>query len=418
MYKKTDLNNGVRLITERIEHVKSVSVGIWVNVGSRHEEISEGGISHLIEHMIFKGTRRRDALQIAKEIDQVGGMSNAFTSKEFTCFHAKVMSDHLPLVTDLLTDIFLESLFDPEDLERERQVILQEIKMVEDTPDEMIHVLFSKNLWPGEPVGRPVMGTFETVGNMGREQITQYLARNYLPPRILIAAAGDLSHEALVDLMGPAFEALPQNNSRNHQSEPKSATGINLTSKDLEQLHLCLGTRFPSIMSEKRFAAAVLNVILGGNMSSRLFQEIREKRGLAYAVYSFFTAYVDMGQFGVYAGVEPEQTVDTIRLIIAELNKIRKGDIESSEIHAAREHLKGSIILGSESVDNRMTRLAKNEFTYGRYIDFDEVLRQIASVTIDEVVELAQTHLKPENLSLSLLGPLAEADLPGDLLSS
>jgi predicted Zn-dependent peptidase len=417
VYKKTELKNGVRFVTERIEHVKSVSVGIWVNVGSRHEEEFEGGISHFIEHMIFKGTRRRNALQIAKEIDQVGGMSNAFTSKEFTCFHAKVMSDHLPLVTDLLTDIFLESVFNPEDLERERQVILQEIKMVEDTPDEMIHILFSKNLWPGDPVGRPVMGNFETVSAVGREQIKAYLERNYLPHRILIAAAGDLSHEALVDLMGPAFESLPTQNTKNNLPEPESATGIKLTSKDLEQLHLCLGTRFPNILSEKRFAAAVLNVILGGNMSSRLFQEIREKRGLAYAVYSFFTAYLDIGQFGVYAGVDPEHTIETTRLIMIELDKIRKGEIEAGELRASKEHLKGSIILGSESVDNRMTRLAKNEFTYSRYIDFDEVLDKVESVTLDQVVDLARTYLQPEDLCLSLLGPLAENDLPDHLLS-
>jgi predicted Zn-dependent peptidase len=327
------------------------------------------------------------------------------------------MSDHLPLVTDLLTDIFLESVFNPEDLERERQVILQEIKMVEDTPDEMIHILFSKNLWPGDPVGRPVMGNFETVSAVGREQIKAYLERNYLPHRILIAAAGDLSHEALVDLMGPAFESLPTQNTRNNLPEPESATGIKLTSKDLEQLHLCLGTRFPNILSEKRFAAAVLNVILGGNMSSRLFQEIREKRGLAYAVYSFFTAYLDIGQFGVYAGVDPEHTIETTRLIMIELDKIRKGEIEAGELRASKEHLKGSIILGSESVDNRMTRLAKNEFTYSRYIDFDEVLDKVESVTLDQVVDLARTYLQPEDLCLSLLGPLAENDLPDHLLS-
>ena len=417
MFNKSELANGVRLITERIEHVKSVSVGIWVNVGSRDEEAREGGISHLIEHMIFKGTARRTALQIAKEIDQVGGMSNAFTSKEFTCFHAKVMSDHLPLVTDLLADIFLGSLFDPEDLERERQVILQEIRMVEDTPDEMVHVLFSQNLWPGNPLGRPVMGTVETVGSMSRADIHQYLDRTYLSPRIVIAAAGDVDHQNLCDLIGGAFEGLPPAMEDRSASAPQTIPGINVTRKDLEQVHLCLGTDFPSIMEERRFAAALLNIMLGGNMSSRLFQEIREKRGLAYSVYSFYSAYIDSGLLGVYAGVEPKQTVETIRLIRSELEGVQAGRLEASELSAAQEHLKGSIILGSESVDNRMTRLAKNEITYRRNIEFDEVLEKVNQVTLDDVVQLAKEFFSPENLSLTVLGRIDEDDLPADLLT-
>ncbi|MEW5721623.1 MAG: pitrilysin family protein [Thermodesulfobacteriota bacterium] len=417
MYRRTDLSNRLRLVTERLDHVKSVSVGIWVNVGSRDELEGEDGISHFIEHMIFKGTERRTALQIAKEIDQVGGMSNAFTSKEFTCFHAKVMSDHLPLVTDLLTDIFLSSRFDPEDLDRERQVILQEIRMVEDTPDELVHVLFSRNLWPGDPVGRPVMGTYESVNDISREDIRRYLARAYLAPKIVIAAAGDLEHQALVDLMGPAFADLPPAQADRTGQAPRAAAGKNLTLKNLEQEHLCLGAEFPGVLDEKRYAAALLNIVLGGNMSSRLFQEIRENRGLAYSVYSFFSAYLDTGMLGVYAGVEPRQTVETTRLILAELARLREGDLDGPELKAAQEHLKGSIILGSESVDNRMTRLAKNEITYGRCIEFDEVLARVDQVTVDEVVALAREYLRPEKISLTLLGPLEDKDLPAGLLS-
>jgi predicted Zn-dependent peptidase len=405
----------LRIVTERMPHVKSVSVGIWVNVGSRDERPGEEGISHLIEHMIFKGTTRRSALAIAKEIDQVGGMSNAFTSKEFTCFHAKVMSNHLSLVSDLLSDIFLESLFAAEELEKERQVILQEIHMVEDTPDELVHVLFSNHLWPDHPVGRPVMGTLESVSTISRDDIRAYLARAYLGPKIVVAAAGDVDHDALVDLMGPALAALPQGPLPQPAPPPKAATGRHLVSKSLEQTHLCLGTVFPGVLDEKRYAAALLNVILGGNMSSRLFQEIREKRGLAYSVYSFFSAYMDTGMLGVYAGVEPHQAAETIRLVAEELAKFRRGELAQTELRDAQEHLKGSIILGSESVDNRMTRLAKNEITYHRPIDFDEVLAAVERVTVDEVVALAGQYLKPENLCLTALGPGAETlaeDLP------
>ena len=417
MYRKTDLDNRLRIVTEKIEHVKSVSVGIWVNIGSRDEREGEEGISHLIEHMIFKGTARRSALEIAKEIDQVGGMSNAFTSKEFTCFHAKVMGDHLPMVTDLLTDIFLESLFDPEDLERERQVILQEIRMVEDTPDELVHVMFSENLWPGQPVGKPVMGTMESVSAISRDDIQRYLERTYQPPKIVVAAAGDVDHDRVVELISPAFSALPQGTLAEPGAAPKVVTGMNIVTKDLEQEHICLGTVFPGIMDDKRYAAAILNVILGGNMSSRLFQEIREKRGLAYAVYSFFSAYADTGMLGIYAGVDPRQAAETVRLVAAELEKFRRGQLDAAELKAAQEHLKGSIVLGSESVDNRMTRLAKNEITYKRNIDFDEVIEAVDKVTMDEVVALANEFLQPESLSLTALGPLEESGLSRDLLS-
>ena len=417
MPEKTDLDNSLRIVTERIEHVKSASVGIWVNIGSRDEDDSEAGISHFIEHMIFKGTAKRNALQIAKEIDQIGGMSNAFTSKEFTCFHAKVMSDHLPIVTDLLTDIFLNSHFNHDDLERERQVILQEIKMVEDTPDELVHILFSKNLWPGDPVGRPVMGSFETVSSIGQKEIRNYLDRTYQAPKIVISAAGDLDHQAVVDLMGPAFSSLPQAKLNNLDRTPNAGTGLKIFPKELEQVHLCLGTIFPSVLDESRYAAALLNIILGGNMSSRLFQEIREKRGLAYSVYSFFSAYLDTGMLGIYAGVEPGKAVQTTSLILAELAKLRRGDLDSQELRAAQEHLKGSIILGSESVDNRMTRLAKNEITYNRHIEFDEILDAVKKVTVDQVVDIAREYMDPEKLSGTFLGPLGQEHIPANILT-
>jgi predicted Zn-dependent peptidase len=350
------------------------------------------------------------------EIDQIGGMSNAFTSKEFTCFHARVMSDHLPIITDLLTDIFLNSIFDEEDLERERQVILQEIRMVEDTPDELVHVLFSEHCWPGTALGRPIMGTAETVSSTGRRDIRRYLDRTYLTPRIVISAAGDLEHDRFVELIASSFSRLPEGRAPKPDGPPRVHPGLNVVSKNLEQVHICLGAAFPSALDDDRYAAALLNVILGGNMSSRLFQEIRENRGLAYSVYSYLSAYLDTGVLGVYAGVDPGNTVVTTRLILAELNRLRGGDLSREELKAAQEHLKGSIILASESTDNRMTRLAKNIITYGRYIDFDEVITAVAGVTVEQVVELSRRYLQPDRLAMTVLGPLDSKDVPDGIL--
>ena len=257
MYKKTTFPNGVRIITERVPYVKSVSVGIWVNIGSRDETEAEAGLSHFLEHMIFKGTEQRDALCIAKEIDQVGGMANAFTGKEYTCFHAKVMSDRLPQITDLLIDIFLNSVFESRDIDRERHVILQEIGMTEDTPDEHIHVLFGQHFWPGAALGRSILGTVESIQSIDREALKRHQKKHYVPPKIVIAAVGDLEHEAFVDLVEPTFAALSQANSQSLREPPPIKSGITVASKDLEQEHLCLGSNFPTALDKRRYAAAV-----------------------------------------------------------------------------------------------------------------------------------------------------------------
>jgi predicted Zn-dependent peptidase len=417
VYNITTYDNDLRVVTERIDLFKSVSVGIWVNVGSRDESLSEAGISHLIEHMIFKGTARRTAWDIAKEIDQVGGIINAFTGKEFTCFYAKVMGDHLPLVADLLTDIFLSSNFDPLELERERQVILQEIRMLEDTPDELVHSLFAENLWPGQSVGRPIMGTAASVAGFDRDRVHGYLKRHYQPHKMVVAAAGLLDHQELVDLLGPAFAALTAGDGAVHDRPPVPSPGLRVSARDLEQAHFCLGGPFPSMLDQRRFAATVLNIILGGNMSSRLFQEIREKRGLAYSVYSFYTPFLNSGMIGVYAGVEPGRLVETAALVLEQIAQLRGGRVGPAELRSAKEHLKGSIALSSESVDNRMIRLAKNELTYRRHIDFEEIIDAVERVTVDDVVALAEDYLKPKDLNLTVLGPLSGTDIPADLLS-
>jgi len=411
LYSKTTFDNGLRILTERMPHVKSVSVGIWVTIGSRDETESEAGLSHFIEHMTFKGTERRDALQIAKEIDQIGGLANAFTSKECTCFHARVMSDHLPRVVDLLTDIFLHSLFNSEDINRERQVILQEINMVEDFPDEHIHVLFGQNIWPGAALGQPVLGSVDTVSRLGRTEILQYLNKHYIPSKIIIAAAGDLDHQAFVDLIGPSLEVLPAADSNLVRKPPRVETGVNVTRKQLEQVHLCLGTPFPDALDDRRYVAAMLNTILGGNMSSRLFQEIREKRGMAYVIYSFLSTYIDAGLLSIYAGVGQEQTPEVVSLILAELEKVRVGGLTESEIRSARDYLKGGIALNLESTDNIMASLAKNESTYQRYISYEEIMATIDRVTKDEIVGLADDYFQPENLALTVLGDCSEKEI-------
>jgi len=417
LYRKTILENGLRVLTEKVPYVKSVSVGIWVTCGSRDETEAEAGLSHFIEHMIFKGTARRNAHQIAREIDQTGGMANAYTSKEFTCFHARVKSDHLPLAVDLLTDIFLHSIFDAEDIDRERQVILQEINMIEDTPDEHIYVLFGQNLWPKAALGRPILGTVETVSRARREDLFQYLNKHYLPDRIVVAAAGDVDHQAFVDLVGPSLDAMPARENKRSYRKPEVATGLKVTQKKLEQVHFCLGTPFTSSLDDRRYAGAVLNTILGGNMSSRLYQEIREKRGLAYVIFSFLVTYMDTGLLGVYAGVSREDTAEAVRLTLVELSRLRDGGIKEADINAAKEYLKGGIALDLESTDNIMTRLVKNETTYQRYISFEEVMSAIDRVTKDQVVALAEDYFRQENLALTVLGDLPENGLDPGILT-
>jgi predicted Zn-dependent peptidase len=411
MYRKTVLNNGVRLLSEKLDHMRSISLGIWVDVGSRDEDRSENGISHFLEHMIFKGTRRRDSHEIAKELDAIGGLSNAFTGKETTCFHGRVLAKHLTLLEDILSDIFLNSVFDPADMERERQVILQEINMVEDTPDDNIHVLFNRLVWMDHPIGMSVLGTGETVSAIRQENILNYIKRFYVPEGIIVVAAGNVDHDALVSYFRPLFESLERRRTPYLRTVPHANAGVSLQFKDLEQVHLCVGGEAPCQSSEKRFAAAILNTVLGGNMSSRLFQEIREKRGLAYAVYSFMSAYVDTGILGIYAATDSRNVNPVLDIIQAEVSKICRGGLSDSELSTAKEHLIGGVYLASESADNRMMRLAKNEFVFERYVPYDELVSRLEQVTAAEVVEVATDTFRNSPVSFASLGPLSEKNL-------
>jgi predicted Zn-dependent peptidase len=405
LYEKTVLRNGIRVLTEKLPYVHSVSTGIWVGVGSRDEQENERGITHLIEHMLFKGTERRSALDIAKQLDAVGGFANAFTSKEHVCIHAKVLDTHLPIVVNVLTDIFRNSVFAPEEIEREQQVILQEIRMIEDTPDDYVHILFQEMYWKDNPLGLPIYGTVDSVSNTDREEIMNYLSRTFHPERIVISAAGRIDHQKFLDLVGPTMETLQQPTQSLERKIPQNHHLSRIVEKDLEQVHLCLGMQGVSQADKDRFACHLLNVLLGSSMSSRLFQEIREKRGLAYSVYSFLNSHVDTGMLGVYAGVSPENIRETIELIYEQLSLLTRELIPDSELQAAKEYLKGSMYLNAESTDSRMNRLAKNEFLFGRYVPFEEIEANINAVTSKDIQQWFREVYRPDQVASFLLGP-------------
>lgn len=408
MYQKTILRNGIRVVTEALPFAHSVSTGIWVNTGSRDESKAERGITHFIEHMLFKGTRRRSALDIAKEFDAVGGFANAFTSKENVCFHAKVLAAHLPLLTDLLTDLFLESVFDAVEIEREKNVILQEIRMVEDTPDEYIHVLFQEDFWRSSPLGLPIYGLVETVEKVRREYMLGYLSRHFHPENIVVAAAGNLDHQNFLDLMAPSLEALDRREGGAVRKPPKHHCFSRVVEKDLEQVHVVLGMPGTSQTDEARFASHLLNVILGSSMSSRLFQEIREKRGLAYSVYSFSHSHQDAGLLGIYAGIAPENVGEVMRLISEQLAVLAQVPIPEAELRAAKEYIKGNMYINAESNDSRMNRLAKNEFLFGRYVPFQEIEEKINGVTPETIQNWFRSVYDPASLAVMLYGPVEE----------
>ena len=406
--KKTSLGNGIRILTKRMPHVRSVSMGVWVNVGARDELLTESGLSHFIEHMIFKGTEKRTGFQIAKEFDAIGGQTNAYTSMEHTCYHARVLDTHLATMVDILSDIFLNSLFDEKDIRSERPVILQEIGMVEDSPDEYIHVLAGSGFWGDNPLGRSILGTRENVIGFNAGVIRDFFHRFYLPVRIVISAAGNIEHESLVDLVGSAFESVPSGNNLPERVAPEARSLVDLHSRELEQVHVCLGTKGLAITDPRRYAFSLMNTILGGNMSSRLFQEIRENRGIAYAVYSFIVSHIDTGMFGIYAGVDPKRTHECIDLILKELRGLKTKRVESAVLQGAKEYLKGNLVMASESVDNQMARLAQNEIHFDRYVPLEEILENMESVSEDDLIDLSRTLFEEKQLVLTLLGPVTD----------
>jgi predicted Zn-dependent peptidase len=383
-------------------------MGVWVDAGARDEKPEESGLSHFIEHMIFKGTAKRTAIQIAKEFDAIGGHCNAFTSKENTCYHAKVMDTYSDTMVDLLSDIFLNSVFDAAEVERERQVILQEIRMVEDVPDEHIHVLLAKAAWGNHPLGRSILGSPETVASFDSDRIKEYFRRAYQPERIVISAAGNLEHEPFTELIARSFEVVSKENNFPERTPPSLNRVIEAHRKQLEQVHICLGAKGVNATDPRRYDCAIMNVIFGGNMSSRLFQEIRERRGLAYAVYSFLSLYSDTGTWGVYVGVDNSNTDEALDVIVKEMTRMKKTVVDDSELLNAKQYLKGGLYLAAESTENQMTRIAQNEMTFGRYVPLKEVEDKIEKVAAEDMLELAQEIFRDDSMALTLLGPVDE----------
>jgi len=405
--QRTTLKNGVKIVTKTIPHVRSVSMGIWVNTGARDEARCENGLSHFIEHMIFKGTKNRTALEIAKEFDAIGGHTNAFTAMENTCYYAKALDTHLDRMADTLSDIFLNSLFDEHEIDKERDVIFQEIGLTEDNPEDYIHLLSNQVYWGDTPLGRSILGTPENILKFNGVALKKFFRAYYYPERIIVSAAGHLDHDRFLDRVGPFFESIaPADDlSTSERVVPETRPGVTLRSKDLEQVHICLTTSGLSITDPMRYAYSFLNTITGGNMSSRLFQEVREKAGLAYSIYSFITSYVDTGMMGVYTAVKPERAVESVEIILKELKKIADRGLDAGEIADAAQHTKGGFLLASESVDNQMVRLAQNEMHFGRDILMHETIENIDSVVMDDVVGLARELFMFDKMALTLLGP-------------
>lgn len=391
-YRKTTLPNGLRVVTESMGHVRSAAVGVWVGTGSLYETPAEMGVSHLIEHMLFKGTERRTALEIARAIDGRGGALNAFTAKEYTCYYARVLDEHLPVALDVLADMLLSSRFDPDDLAREKDVICEEIKMYDDVPDDLVHDLFAGALWRGHALGRPIVGTAERVQAMTRDEILAYKARHYVPGNMVVAAAGHLEHERVVEMVAERFgDVAPATGERPVPGAPPEpqAPAVVVRQKQIEQAHLVLGTAALPLTDPNIYALYVLNAIVGGSSSSRLFQEVREKRGLAYSVYSHHSAYRNAGSFGVYAGVSPRMVDATLELVVGLLTELGTQGVNQAELDEAREQLKGQLMLGLESTSSRMSRLGRGELTQGYVYSPDEVIAHVDAVTLEQVNELA-----------------------------
>ena len=411
VYNRQVLPNGMVVLTERMPAVKSASIGVWVKVGSRDESPEVAGVSHFIEHMLFKGTERRSAQEIAKAIDAVGGTLDAFTSRESTCFYAKVLGEHLPLAIDILADTFLHSRLAPEDIDRERQVVLQEIKMVEDTPDDLVHDLFAEAIWGDHPVARPILGQKEIVLRLSQSDIRRHMDRFYRPDCTVIAAAGDIEHDRLVDLVSRAFDGFDGQSIHLDPPAPVSMAAVRVEERDTAQLHLCLGMDGLPHAHEDRYAISLLNAMLGGSMSSRLFQEVRENRGLAYSIYSYQASYRDCGLLVVYAGTSPESSSQVVDLIRAECARLRDEPVDPIDLQQAKDQLKGNLLLGLEGTSSRMTRLAKMEIYFQRNHELDEIIAGIEGVSADQFQALAERILRDEAFAITSIGPLPQAAL-------
>src|SRR6266513_1314091 len=401
------LPNGLTLITEEMQHIRSVSIGIWIKTGSRDEDLQWNGISHFIEHMVFKGTKNRSAEDIARQVDSIGGNMDAFTAKECVCFNVKVLDEHMPIAMDVLSDLVLNPVFDVQDIGRERGVILEEIKMDEDNPDYLVHEIFTQNFWKDHPLGKPILGTKETVKRFDRPPVVEAYAHRFAPGNIIVSAAGNLDHDQFVELVTKHFEHMKPMNNGFHSSAPKIISRITLRNKKaLEQVQLCIGVPAHPIAHEKRHAGYILNTVLGGGMSSRLFQNIRERQGLAYSIYSDLNPYRDTGCLAVYAGTSLASASKVVQSVVSEFRKLKSEPVPEEELRRSKAQLKGSLMLSLESSTSRMSNLARQEMYFDRFYDLDELIARIEAVNTEDLASLADEFFKPESVAVTALGNL------------
>ena len=405
--RKEVLPNGLTIITEHMKHVRSVAVGIWLATGSRQEKPERNGISHFIEHMVFKGTETRTAEAIARSVDSIGGHLDAFTAKECVSFNTVVLDEHLNVAFDVLSDLVLHPLFNPEDIKKEQSVVMEEIKSEEDNPDYLLHEIFSQKFWKGHSLGKPILGTKQTVGAFGKNVIEKQFHLSYRPNNMIIAAAGNVQHAQVQELVEKRFHHLKKQNHKLPDPAPVTHSDITLRNKpSLEQVHVCLGVPSYPLPHQRRYACYVLNTLLGGGMSSRLFQNIREKQGLAYAVFSDLTPYRDTGCLIVYAGTSPASAPRVVTCIMQEFCDLKENLVGAEELRRAKDHLKGSMMLSLESTGSRMSNLARQELYFGKFFTLDEMLARIEAVTANDIAEITREFFRTEQISLTVLGRL------------
>ncbi|WP_028307313.1 M16 family metallopeptidase [Desulfitibacter alkalitolerans] len=406
MIKESLLKNGIRLVSEEMPYANSVSIGFWIKIGSRNEEQSLQGITHFIEHLLFKGTEKRTAKQIAEELEMVGGSLNAFTSREYTCIYARVLKDDIDLAVELLSDMMLNSCFGEEDIKKEKNVVCEEIMMYEDTPDEIIHDIFTQQVWYGHSLGRAILGTKETVSGYTRKEILNYYREFFVPKNIIISAAGNLNHERLKEKLSILLEKVGDEEIKKEaQSKPDFITVKHSKDKDIEQMHICLGTRGVHQKSEDLYSLMVFNNLLGGGISSKLFQSVREDMGLAYSIYSYLTVYSDAGLFVIYAGTAPKNTEKIINEMHRQIQSLNKKEISLAEMERSKNQLKGNILLNMEGVSHRMSRLGRTMITYDRIITAEEVINNITRVTLEDIYKLDEQLADLDKYSLITVGP-------------
>jgi len=412
------LPNGLTIITEEMQHIRSVSVGIWIKTGSRDEDQQVNGISHFVEHMVFKGTESRSAEAIARQVDSIGGNMDAFTAKECVCFNVKMLDEHLPVALDVLSDLILHPTFGDHDIIRERGVILEEIKMDEDSPDYLVHEIFTQNFWKDHPLGRPILGTKETVKKFNRNLVLDYYRQRFIPGNIVISAAGNLKHREFVDLATRYFSPMQPHSNGFHSGQPKIVPRIVMRNKKaLEQVQICVGVPAHPIAHKSRHTSYILNTILGGGMSSRLFQNIRERQGLAYAIYSDLNPYRDTGCLSVYAGTSRESAVKVVQSVTAEFAKLKSELVTAEELRRAKDQLKGSLMLSLESSSARMSNLARQQMYFERFYSMDELIQKIESVTAEELKGLAEEFFQTDAIAVTVLGNLSGLKLTREQLA-